>query len=66
MEAHTALELSDWEMRLVAIVITDVLSHLSIGIPVQDNTVAVQVCALVELNNAELFSVDTLDCDRRQ
>jgi len=53
-------------MMLVAIVITDVLNHLSIGIPVQDNTVAVQVCALVELNNAELFSVDTLDCDRRQ
>jgi hypothetical protein len=59
LEAHTALELSDWEMRLVAIVITDVLSHLSIGIPVQDNTVAVQVCAPVELINAELFSVDT-------
>jgi hypothetical protein len=43
----------------VAVVITNMLNHLSISIPVQDNRVAVQMCALVEVINAELFSVDT-------
>jgi hypothetical protein len=50
---------SSLKMMFVAVVITNMLNHLSISIPVQDNRVAVQMCALVEVINAELFSVDT-------
>lgn len=50
----------------MTVVITNVLNHLSISIAVQNKKVPVQMCAIVELINAELFSVDTLDCDIRQ
>jgi len=66
LEAQTALELPDREVMLVTIVITNVLNDLTINIPVKNNNIAVQVCAVVDVINLELFDVDTLTCDIQQ
>ena len=66
LDAENALELPNREMLLVTIVITNVLTHFSIPINVTNNKVAVQVCAIVEAINSDLFAVDTLDCDIQQ
>jgi hypothetical protein len=57
----------DAEAALVTVVITNLLNNLSVSIPVQNNNVAVQVCAIVSDVNAILVndagaSVSTLQC----
>jgi hypothetical protein len=66
LEAQSAFELPKREMLLVTVVITNLLNNLTISIPVQNNNIAVQVCAIVEAINVELFDVNALDCDIEQ
>lgn len=57
LEAQVALELPDRQMMLVTVVINNVLNGLSIEIPVKNNNIAVQVCAVVSaLNNILVVS----------
>ena len=56
IEAQTALELPDRETMLVTVVITNVLNNLSIEIPVKNNNIAVQVCAVVSALNVILVT----------
>lgn len=57
IEGQTALELPAREtLALVNVFITNVLNNLSISIPVQNNKVAVQVCAVVNALNAPLLT----------
>ena len=65
LEAQTALELPDREMMLVTIVIADVLNNIHIPITVQNNKVAVQVCAVVEVLADQLGFPD-LTCTVQQ
>ena len=52
LNAQTALELPKREMLgLVTVVITNVLNNLSVSLKVQNNNIAVQVCAAVDLIN---------------
>ncbi len=53
------------EAALVTIVVTDVLNNLLVDIDVKNNNIAVQVCAVVDVLSAELFS-DNLTCEIRQ
>jgi len=63
IDGQTALELPDREMlALVNVVIFNVLNNLSISIPVQNNHVAVQVCAVVQALNTILTPGESLDC----
>jgi hypothetical protein len=63
LDAHSAFELPNREMLLVTVVITNLLNNLSISIPIQNNQVAVQVCAIVEAIDVDLLgNVNTLDC----
>jgi len=64
IEAQTALELPDRELMLVTIVITNLLNNLSVDIDVKNNNVAVQVCAIVQILNANVGTL--LTCDIRQ
>ena len=66
LDAETALELPNREMLLVTIVITNLLNNLDVDINVNNNRVAVQICAIVELLNTDLFEANVLDCDIRQ
>ena len=67
IEAQTALELPDRELlSLVTVVITNVLNHLSITVDVKNVNVAAQICAVVELINVELLTVDSLTCTIHQ
>jgi len=62
IESQTALELPERKMlALVNVVITNVLNHLSVNIPVQNNRVAVQVCAAVQAINT-ILAQTTLTC----
>jgi len=62
IDGQTALELPDREMlALINVFITNVLNNLSISIPVQNNNVAVQVCAVVQALNTILIG-ETLEC----
>jgi hypothetical protein len=64
-EAQTALELPERDMMaLVTVVITNVLNNLSIDVDVKNNNVAVQVCAIVQLLNAEIGT--SLTCSVQQ
>jgi hypothetical protein len=53
IDAQTTVELPSREtLQLVNVVVTNVLNNLTINIPVQNNHVAIQVCAAVTaLNN---------------
>jgi hypothetical protein len=51
IEAQTALELPDREMMQIVVIIGDVLSDNTIRIPVKNNNIAVQVCALIDVIN---------------
>jgi hypothetical protein len=62
IEAQTALELPDRETMLVTVVITNLLNNLSIEVPVQNNNVAVQVCAVVNLLGDILLPPENLTC----
>jgi hypothetical protein len=63
IEAQTALELPDRETMLVTVVITNLLNNLSISIPVQNNNVAVQVCAIVSVLDTILLPAEDLTCE---
>jgi hypothetical protein len=64
IESQVALELPKRDMlALVNVFITNVLNNLTVSIPVQNNNVAVQVCAVVQALNSTLFGgVPTLSC----
>jgi hypothetical protein len=49
-------------LALINVFITNVANNLSIRIPVQNNRVAVQVCAAVSALNTILLSPDRLTC----
>ena len=67
IEAQSAFELPDREMMaLVTIIVTNVLTDISIPIEVKNNNIAVQVCAVVEVINVELLTVDALVCEIQQ
>ena len=66
IEAQTALELPDRETMLVTVVITNLLNNLSISIPVQNNNVAVQVCAVISVLGTILLPPEDLTCDIQQ
>jgi hypothetical protein len=62
LEAQTALELPERDMMaLVTVVITDVLNNLSVDVDVNNNKVAVQICAVVNLLNS-ITTTDHFDC----
>ena len=63
IESQVALELPKRDMlALVNVFITNVLNGLHINIPVQNNNVAVQVCAVVQALNSILRNGDSLTC----
>jgi hypothetical protein len=63
MRSQTALQLPPRQMlALINVFITNVANNLSIRIPVQNNRVAVQVCAAVSALNTILVSPDRLTC----
>ena len=51
---------------LITVVITNVLNNLSVDVDVQNNNVAVQVCAAVELLNTTLVGRNRLTCEIQQ
>jgi hypothetical protein len=62
IDSQIALELPKRDMlALVNVFITNVLNGLSISIPVQNNNVAVQVCAVVTALNT-LIAPTSLTC----
>jgi len=62
LESQVALELPKRDMlALVNVFITNVLNHLTVNIPVQNNSVAVQVCAVVQALNTILVG-ESLTC----
>jgi hypothetical protein len=65
LEAQTALELPNRELMLVTVVITNLLNNLSIDIDVRNNSVAVQVCAVVQALNTILVG-QQLTCEIEQ
>ena len=63
MQSQTALQLPPRQMlALVNVVIRNVANNLTIRIPVQNNRVGVQVCAIVSALNSILVSPDRLTC----
>jgi hypothetical protein len=67
IEAQAAFELPDREMMLVTVVITNLLNNLDIEVNVNNNKIAVQVCAIVEAIDVDLLgNVNTLACEIRQ
>lgn len=66
IESQIALELPKREMlALINVFITNVLNGLTVNIPVQNNNVAVQVCAVVQALNTILVG-ESLTCEVRQ
>jgi hypothetical protein len=61
IEAQSAFELPNREMTLVTVVITNLLNNLSVDVDVNNNQVAVQVCAVVSALNTILVD-DRLTC----
>ena len=62
LEAQVALELPERDMMaLITVIITDVLNNNTVSIDVNNNKVAVQVCALVNLLN-DLTGTTTFSC----
>jgi hypothetical protein len=65
VDAQSAFELPDRQLlALVTVVITNLLNNLSIDVAVQNNKVAVQVCAAVTAISSLVAT--PLDCDIRQ
>ena len=63
LQSQVALQLPPRQMlALVNVTIKNVANNLSIRIPVQNNKVAVQVCAVVSALNSILLSPDHLTC----
>ena len=56
----------DAEAALLKVVITNVLNNLSVDVNVQNNNVAVQVCAVVQALNTILLQGDSLTCTIQQ
>src|SRR4051812_46001595 len=54
LDAEAAFVLPPRETMLVTIVINNVLNNLSIDIPIRNNNVAVQVCAVVNVLNQNI------------
>ena len=67
IESQVALELPKRDMlALVNVFITNVLNNLTISIPVQNNNVAVQVCAVVQALTPLLAVGESLTCTVQQ
>ena len=63
IESQIALELPKRDMlALVNVFVTNLPNHNVNSIPVQNNNVAVQVCAVVDALNTSLFGTPTLSC----
>ena len=63
MHSQTAIQLPPRQMlALINVFVTNGANNLSIRIPVQNNRVAVQVCAVVSALNSILVSPDQLTC----
>jgi len=55
IDAQTALELPQRRMlALVNVLITNLLNNLSVNVTVRNNNVAVQVCAIIDVLNANI------------
>ena len=55
VDTQTALERPNRDMlALITVVITNLLNNLSVSIPIKNNNVAVQVCAVVDALNANI------------
>jgi hypothetical protein len=65
IDSQAGFELPARETMLVTIVITNVLNHLTVDIPIKNNNVAVQVCAAVGLLNT-ILAPASLTCDIQQ
>ena len=61
IETQSALELPQRMLPLITVVITNVLNGLSVSIPIQNNKVGVQVCAVVNALNT-ILDGDRLTC----
>jgi hypothetical protein len=62
IESQSAFQLPKRDMlALVNVIITNVLNNLTVSIPVQNNKVAVQVCAAVQLINT-IIAPESLNC----
>jgi len=67
IDSQTALELPERRMLgLVTVVITNVLNNLSVDVTVRNNSVAVQICAVVDLLNGILLFGNQLTCTIQQ
>ena len=66
IEAQAALELPDREMMLVTVVITNILNNNDINVEVNNNKVAVQVCAVVDLLNVIIGGRGPFSCEIQQ
>lgn len=55
MEAQTALELPNRDLlALINVFIVNTLNNLTVSIPVKNNNVAVQICAVVNILNTNV------------
>jgi hypothetical protein len=55
IDAQAAFELPSREtLALVNVVITNVLNNLTVNVPIQNNHVAVEVCAVINVLNANI------------
>jgi hypothetical protein len=60
LDAQAALELPNRDtLALVNVVVTNVLNNLSVSVPVQNNHVGVEVCAVVSALNSVLVNTAT-------
>jgi hypothetical protein len=66
LDAQTALELPNRDMFLITVVVTNVLNDLSVDVDVRNINIALQVCAVVELIDSDLFGGHTLTCNIEQ
>ena len=62
IDDQVAIELPAREtLALVNVIVTNLLNNLTVSIPVQNNKVAVQVCAAVQLINS-IIAPSNLTC----
>lgn len=55
IDAQAAFELPSREtLQLVNIVVTNVLNNLTVNVPIQNNHVALEVCAVINVLNAQI------------
>lgn len=64
LEAQTALELPDREMMVLVIIGNSFNDFVEVN--VTNVNLAVQICAIVELINVELLTIDALSCKIQQ